>query len=151
MPLTAQQARFVERFLGIAKLQTGVKQVDPAAALQYWRDGKEQADQSITALQSSLKKFGHPDLDRIAEFGMHGFSAQQQTKMMAALMSYAQAAESDRAKAAQAVSEQVDSYRAFLSTNDLIRLSEANPFGISVDIRGPLNAALDRIERALAA
>jgi hypothetical protein len=42
-------------------------------------------------------------------------------------------------------------YRAFLGSNRLVALCEANPFGVAVDIRTTMDAALERISRTTGA
>ncbi len=154
MPLNETQADFIKTYLGVtpkAAADAGTNDTSPTAPLDYWNSGKETADRAITALQKSLKGLGNPDLDKIAEFGLHGAMEGQQTKLMAALMDHSKSNEQNRAKTAQKVIDQCKSYKAVLESNTVIKLCEANPFGIKADIRGPLKTALKRIEDACAA
>jgi hypothetical protein len=64
---------------------------------------------------------------------------------MRALMEFRAAPPTDRTKQAAALVQQVDAYRSFLDGNRIIALCEKNPFGVTVAIRAPLGAALDRI------
>ncbi len=153
MPLTDQQKAFIRAYLGTKLPQYGDAHpvADVQLPLKHWQTGKEIADKAISLLQKELKSFEHPDLNQIAEYGLHGFGGQHQTKLMAALTDYARSNEDGRETAANAVSKHVAEYRGFLSSNPVLTLCEANPFGIKVDIRGPLGAALDEIEKNLAA
>ncbi|MCV2863543.1 hypothetical protein [Defluviimonas sp. WL0075] len=122
------------------------------ATVEIWTTAKEQVDTGIAKLQSALRGAGHPDTDRIAEFGLAGLSGGGvQTAMMAALMDYDRAAPADRAKAAGKLRKAIGDYRSFLSGNRLVELCEGNPFGVAVDIRGPFTAALGQIEDRLPA
>lgn len=149
MALTEEQLAFVETFITKAAPALETVAGDAGAPIGYWRAGKEAADKSITALQSSLRSIGHPDLTQIAEFGLNAVTQGNQTALTAALMDYAKSSAESRAAAGQTLAAQVSAYRDFLGGNEIITLCEENPFGVSVDIRGPLGAALDRIEAAI--
>lgn len=119
--------------------------------LVIWRDAKERSDAGIAALQSALKSVGHPELDKIVDFGLNGVTQGNQTAMMKALMDYNSAPEDQKPVMASSLLSQVESYRAFVSASRIIDLCENNPFGVSVSIKAPMNTALDRISRAVEA
>lgn len=142
MALTESQRDFVEIFvLGRpAPVDTGGD--DPLAV---WNTARESTDAGISALQAVLRSYKHPDLDNIADAGLNGVTEGNQTAIMRALMDFRAAAPADRAKKAAALVQQVDAYRGFLDGSKVITLCEKNPFGVSVAIRAPLGAALDKI------
>ena len=117
-----------------------------------WNAAKEAADEGISKLQSAPRGVRHPDTQRIAEFGLAGVSGGQiQTKMMTALLTHTRAGGEDRAKAETLLRGVISEYRAFLFGNRLVALCDENPFGVAVNLRSGLGAALDRIEGTLAA
>lgn len=140
----------------LAAVQTGLVQAESAGAqgagdpMVIWRDAKEKVDVSFAPLRNTMKGLGHPDLDRIAEFGLNGVTDGNQTALNRALFEYNGADGSARRKAASRLSDQVKEYRKFIDSNAIIELCEDNPFGVNLDIRGPLRDALDKIERAIA-
>lgn len=148
MSLSEKQSHFLETFLGIrAPGASGESaKVSPMA---LWQEGKEQADQSITALQKVLKGNKIPALNQIAELGLNGLSGRNQTGLMKALFEYSRAEATSRETAARQLVDQVSAYRGMLQHDTVIALCENNPFGVAVDIRGPLLGALDRIEKAI--
>lgn len=116
-----------------------------------WNAAKEAVDEGIAKLQSALRGIRHPDTQRIAEFGLAGVSGGQiQTKMMTALLTHTRAGGEDRAKAEASLHGVISEYRAFLFGSRLVALCDENPFGVAVNLRSGLGAALDRIEGMLA-
>lgn len=143
---------------GLRELSAALAQAErggPDAAespLDVWNGAKETVDVGIEKLRQALRGIRHPDTDRIAEFGLAGLSGGgAHTRMTAALMSYDRAPAADRAEAAKAVADAMAEYRAFLGSNRLVALCEANPFGVAVDIRTTMDAALERISRTTGA
>lgn len=140
----------------LAAVQTGLAQAQAskiqgaADPMVIWRDAKEKVDVSFAPLKNTLKGLGHPDLDRIAEFGLNGVTDGNQTALNRALFEYNGSEGPARQKAASRLSDQVSEYRKFIDSNAIIELCEDNPFGVRLDIRGPLRDALDKIERAIA-
>ncbi len=140
---------------GLAALKSGQSEAaeEPAAhdPLKIWRDAKELADFGVSDLQKALRGIDHPDLKRIAEMGLNGITDGNQVALAKALFEYNSAQGPARDKSAEKLRAQVGAYRSFISNSNLITLCEQNPFGVSVSIRAPLDAALTRIERVLAA
>ena len=117
-----------------------------------WNAAKEAVDVGIAKLQSALRGIGHPDTTKIAEFGMAGLSGGGiQTKLMTALFTHTASSGEDRTRAEKTLRGVIAEYRAFLSTNRLVALCDENPFGVALNLRSGLGAALDRIEGTLAA
>ena len=149
MSLSPKQMHFLETYLGVRAPVPG-EDVADASPMALWQDGKDRADKSISALQQVLKGNSIPALNRIAEFGLNGLSGRNQTALMKALFDYSRAGADTRDTAAKQLSEQVSAYRGMLNGDAAIALCENNPFGVAVDIKGPLLGALDRTERAIA-
>ncbi|QYK41121.1 MAG: hypothetical protein KF887_17335 [Paracoccaceae bacterium] len=137
----------VQQDLLLAEANASAPARDP---LDVWNAAKETTDAAIGALQARLGQIADPDLDRIARFGLNGITEGNQTALMKHLLDYRQASGDARAKAAAALRSQAAAYRSFLQSNELIDLCEKNPFGVAVDLRGPLGAALTEIERLAA-
>lgn len=123
---------------------TGTPNGDPLA---IWRDAKESCDIGIGALQTALRDFEHPDMDRIAEFGLAGLTNGMQAQLMIAMLNLQSAKGDDRKKAAKTLVDRAADLRKALETDPIVALCEDNPFGITVAIREPLGAALTEIER----
>jgi hypothetical protein len=115
--------------------------------LEIWNAAKSQADTGISQLQDRLRQAGNPDLEQIAKYGLNGVTEGNQVALMKRLFDFKSAPPAGRAAAAEKLVEQTSEYRRFLAGSALIALCERNPF-VSIDIRGPLEAALSRIENA---
>ncbi|MEO0621673.1 MAG: hypothetical protein AAF183_05535 [Pseudomonadota bacterium] len=120
-----------------------------------WRSAKEVTDVDLSALQSAISDIPDPNLQRIAEYGLNGITQEgskgRQVAMQTALMNYNMAGGGEaKDKAAKALREMVADYRSFIESDALIKLCEKNPFDVKVDIRGPMNKALTRIEALVA-
>ncbi|WP_139792731.1 hypothetical protein [Pseudophaeobacter leonis] len=123
----------------------------PENPADIWLDAKGQVDASLTPLMGLLSKAEDPNLARIAKFGLSGVTKGNNTALMAALLGYNSAAEADRAKSAQKLSQEADAYAAFLSSDPIIALCENNPFGQTLAIRAPLLNALKTIKQRVSA
>ncbi|MFN3971700.1 MAG: hypothetical protein ACK4L4_10025 [Gemmobacter sp.] len=163
----AQSARGVQQFVQagdtgsavaalralVAELQaaeaSGPGQAAGPAPLDIWNGAKEGVDTGLTQLQQALRGYGHPALDRIAEFGLAGLSGGGvQTALMASLVTYSRAPGDMGAR--DAVVEAIAGYRGFLAGNPLVALCDDNPFNVKVELAATLGRALDQIEERLA-
>lgn len=142
----AAKRAWVERVLGV--------QVDPPGdgtgpLLPLWLDAKDEVDGRLGRLQGALRGIGHPDLDRIAEYGLHGVTGRSSVGLMVALREADAPGADERARGKLASA--IASYRSFLTENEAVRLIDDNPFGVDVGVQATLGAALARIERRLGA
>lgn len=146
-----EKSAWVARVLGVtvgdAKATGGARAEGPI--LPVWLDAKDRVDGAIGKLQSALRDFRDPDLDRIAEMGLNGVTGRASVGLMVALREADApgAGDGQRRKLAAAVA----AYRAFLTESPVIKLIDANPFGVSVAVEATLGGALDAIDRRLAA
>jgi hypothetical protein len=124
---------------------------EPAAVvdvLGIWREAKESVDDGISKLQSALRGYGVPALERIAEFGLNGVTEGNQTALAKALFDFRAATGADRPRFASALAAQVGTYAQFLSSDPVIELVENNPCGVAVPLRATLGGALREIAKA---
>lgn len=142
---------------GLSKVAAVLAKVAPAAApsgdadpLVIWRDAKELIDVDVSTLQNALRDVDDPNVQRIVEFGLNGITDGNQVAMMRTLMAYNGASAEARAPAGRAVLEQVSAYRNFIQNDPIISMCEANPFGVTLNIKPPILAALSKIEQAIA-
>lgn len=145
---TTEQAAWVARVLGV-KAGGGTAATEPwTQVMPIWRDAKEAVDKDITQLQAKLKAEGDDDLDQIVDYGLYGATTGEAVRLMAALRDAdAKAGAPDtRAKLAGALED----YRGFLDGAPIVDLMEANDWH-NVPLRKVLGAALDDLEKALAA
>ncbi len=146
--LTPTQRKFIKLSMGIdAPLPDEAASAAPMGDVQkIWNASKESTDKAIGALQGKLKGLGHPALNRIAEFGLNGITDGNQVGMMKALAEFNASTGEARQTAARNLEQQAAAYQSFLNSNVMIELVEGNPFGIEVDIKGPMGAALAKIK-----
>lgn len=151
MPLSPQQADFVEKFLGVSLNELAESVTSSGSApLATWQNAVRAAQKTVDDLRSTLSGYGHPGLERVAKLALTGVAESNQSQLNAALVAYSDAAVDAREAATRQVASQVSAFRQYLSSDAVIALCEDNPFGVNVDIRGPLGGALDQIERAVA-
>ena len=121
------------------------------AALRVWQDAKETVDERLGVLITALKSSGDPDLERIADKGLAAITGKLQTGLRVALMNLDGAAGSKRAAALKKVTSQTAEFRAFLSSDGMVRLVDANPFGVKVKLAKTIGAALKEIDAIIGA
>ncbi|MEX0339537.1 MAG: hypothetical protein AB3N11_10905 [Arenibacterium sp.] len=149
MQLTEQQQDFVEKFIGsgprssTSKAAPIVLSSDP---MVIWRSGKKSADGGIGALQNAMRDKDIPALELIAKFGLNGLSERNQTKLMKALFEFNMSDDAGKKKAAKNLSDVAADYQNFIENDPVIALCENNPFGVTVNLKGPLISALSEIE-----
>lgn len=155
MPLSETQRAFVRAYivdLPSPDLSDPASETPKAknikSFLRLWRDAKQSADSGLYALLSEMRKRNHPDFAAIAQTNLSAAIYGDPQKILTALTRLDPAADADGAGAGTLRAE-VDAYRQFLRTNAAISVLEQNPLGVSVSIRAPLTAALDRMEDAL--
>ncbi len=118
--------------------------------MDIWNAAKELIDKDLTALTDGLRSIGHPDLDKICDYGLNGATEGNQTALAKALFDYRAAPAERKPAAAAALRQQVETYRSFIRSNQLLALCEDNPFDIRVSIKDPIDRALDRIAEVVA-
>src|SRR6202042_3482992 len=91
MPATAEQNAWVLRVLGVSLNEPAAAPAKSPAGFNgsiIWRDAKEAVDANMAALGQALRSYGDPDLDRIAELGLHGIGTTQNVALAKALIEY---------------------------------------------------------------
>ena len=147
----AAPAARAEAIAALKLLLDGAAAKTAGDPLVIWRDAREVVDLGISALQGKLSASPHPDLRRIAEFGLNGATGGNLTAMMTALMTFNGSSGAGRAAAGQVLVKRVGEYRQFLTASPVITLCEKNPFDVACSIRAPMLHALAEIERLAAA
>ena len=149
-PLNDAQISFVRRYIGgLPAAAGGDAPPDITQLADLFLDAKAEADRSLVGLRRALLDEGDPDTKRIAEFGLNGLTNGNSVSLMAALQDLRRAGPDKRADAARVVRKQCDTYRGFLTRDEVIGLCEDNPFFGGVAIVAPLTRALNAIEAAL--
>jgi hypothetical protein len=143
---TKEQIAWIARVLGVA-IDGAASGPPPEPFLPVWTAAKEVADSGIGRLQSALRQEDDPDLAQIAEYGLHHATSGRMNRLTVALR------EADGDPTPQTLSKlagAISDFRDFLDGAPIVRLMEDNPFGVAVDLRATLGAALTKIESALA-
>lgn len=120
------------------------------ATLPIWRDARDSVNDQLGRLQDAMRNHGMPLFARIADKGLNGITETRLVRLQAGLMDLDAAADEARPQAAAKVRAAVGEMRAFLSSNPVLPLLEANPLKVPVTLRTTLGEALDRIEQAVA-
>ncbi len=150
MAATDADARdaWVLQVLGLdvqAPRQTAVK------TMPIWQGARDAAGEQIGKLQGALRDSGLPLFQRIADAGLNGFTQKRLVGMQVALMEFDLSQGEARRKAAGNARVAAQAMREFLQSSPIPRLLDENPFGVPVSLRDGLTAALDQVERTLAA
>ena len=151
MPATAEQNAWVLRVLGVSLNEPAAAPAKSPAGFNgsiIWRDAKEAVDANMTALGQALRSYGDPDLDRIAELGLHGIGTTQNVALAKALIEYQTAGGEEVVKATTGLRTAVANYRTLLATG-LVRVIDEVPLPKAPAICATLGTALDEIERVI--
>lgn len=149
MALTPAQISFVEKYVGgslggVDKSEETLSSgAGPVAA---WDEATKVTGAAIASLRAALTKLGQAELDRIAQAALADVLGREQTALAKAVADWNSSAQDERPGVGLRVASEVAGFRQALGKSEVVRLCEANPFGVTVDISGPLGRALDRIE-----
>jgi hypothetical protein len=116
-----------------------------------WLAAKEAAGVQIAALQAAMRAQPHPMFPRLADRGLNGITGRLQVGLQVALTDFEHTGGAGRDAARTKASKAVVELRKFLATDAVVPLLDRNPLGVAIDLKGGLGAALDAIDRALAA
>lgn len=117
-----------------------------------WEAAKQTVSENLAKLQSHLRSSEDPGLKRIGEIGFHAITGKLQVGLRVALMEYDQAAKSeDREKFRVKALAIIADYQKFVANDRLVALCDENKFGVKVDARTTLGAALTALAKSLEA
>ena len=120
-----------------------------------WVDARDKVITQMQALQAACGKecqeTGDPDFDLIADKGLAAITKRMQVGLHVALMEFDRASGDGKAKAQAKAQKVVTDFQTFLGSDRMVKLAEENPFGVKVEIRSTLGAALDRLSKTLGA
>ncbi len=121
-------------------------------ALSVWQAAKDSVDDQLRQLSDRLRKLRIPVLNDLAADVEQLFEGVRVT-MTSALMSFDQAGPDKRAQARDAALAAVAGTRSWLEKDGRGRIQavEANGLGVPVPVRNVIGAALQELERKLAA
>jgi hypothetical protein len=125
------------------------KAPDGATPRVIWQTAKEAVDMRLEQLAGALRSYNHPDLDRIADFGLFGLTRGESVALNRALIEYDAAPTSRKPAAGSQLQQAVGAFRAVLTQHPAIVQLDKNPFGVRPAMRATLSGALDRIEQAI--
>jgi hypothetical protein len=140
---TPEQSAWVRKVLGV---EVAAGSGSTSQLLPLWRQTRAELDAQIDTLQKALRRYDHPDLHAIAEYGFNGLTGRSNTAMLAALFEYDAAPGPDRASAVYAA---IDGYGAMLEPNSVLDDYDANPLGAQVRLRATLQGGLDVLRATL--
>lgn len=122
--------------------------------LVVWRDAKEAADEQLEKFVKAMRGTGHPYLQKIADFGLHGATEDPSrvfVKLQASLFDVNAARGPARREAASKAMQAVATYLAFVQSSKLIETCDSNKLCGPLTIRQTLVGALGQIEQGLQA
>jgi hypothetical protein len=121
-----------------------------AAAKRGWRDALDSVDAQIARLQVALRAQNDPELSQIADHGLNGVTGNFKVPLMAAVMDIDAARGEGLRKAARKGLRAARAFASHLSSEETVRVTDENEFGVPVTIRSSLGKALRDIDAALA-
>jgi hypothetical protein len=113
--------------------------------LPIWQAAKETVDGKLVQLQRAMTQTKHPDMIRLAQSGINGFTGRNCVTLMAALHEADASGASGHAKLGSAV----QSFKSFLDSSKSVALIDSNPFGVSIGLKETLGRALGDIEKQI--
>lgn len=124
--------------------------VPGAPASPVWQTAKEKVDAQLNGLYGVLKKVGLPVLDQAAS-QIEKVLSNYRTKLVAALMDYDKATGEAKEKAREKALKLVGSYQSEIPKDAHVIAADENPFGVKLNVRATLGAALKRLHKQLSA
>jgi hypothetical protein len=118
-------------------------------AKRVWQDAIETVDGQISRLQSALRRSDDQELEGIAEFGLHGVTANLKIPLMAAMRDIDEAVGEPQERAITRARTAVAKFRKHLARDERVEVCDENPFDIKVTIRKTLGGALEELKRTL--
>jgi hypothetical protein len=122
-----------------------------SAAKNAWRNASDTVDGQITQLQTALRQTEDSELHDIAETGLNAVTGDYKVPLMAGMFDLDQATGPRLKKAADKVKTLVTAFKAYLDREPAIAACDQNPFEVTVTIRKSLGAALEQMDKVLAA
>jgi hypothetical protein len=120
------------------------------AAKSSWRDALDSVDAQIARLQVALRAQNDPELSQIADHGLNGVTGNFKVPLMASVMDIDAARGEALRKAARKGLRATRAFARYLSSEETVRVTDENEFGVPVTIRSSLGKALRDIDAALA-
>jgi hypothetical protein len=114
-----------------------------------WWDAKDRLNDQLQKLRHAFMDTGHPLAGAACEAGLGEFYGGIIVSFQAALIDFNTADAPDRAALAKKVRQLGSELSKFVTTNDMLPLLEANPFGVSVTVRSDVLSAIQRIDQEL--
>lgn len=114
-----------------------------------WQSAKDQVADRISELQRALKNSDDSDLQRIAEYGLHGITGRFQVGLRVALAELDHATGNAVQQTRDRALQIVDEYEEFIRTDRLVKLVDENPMQVEVGVRSTLGSALKELRSAL--
>ncbi len=145
---TDAQSEWVRRVLGFSFGASSEGTKSAGAMMPVWMQAKEAVDAGLDKLHTALRRTGDEDLIQIADYGLYGVTQGQSVKLMAALTD---ADRSGTPEAKQRVVKAAQNFRNYLDGAPVVDMIERNPFGVSVNMRQTLGAALAELQKMAAA
>lgn len=122
-----------------------------AKAFEAWTATLVSAQETLAGLHTALTQVGSEDVTRIANAALGATALGNPSALNSAIGAYNAASPETRAEAANTVLNEARDFRAALSNNPVIEMCEANPFGVTIDLKSRLDAALVQITAGVAA
>ena len=120
------------------------------AAKSSWRDALDSVDAQLARLQVALRAQNDPELSQIADHGLNGVTGNFKVPLMAAVMDIDAARGEALKMAARKGLRAARAFARYLSSEETVRVTDENEFGVPVTIRASLGKALRDIDAALA-
>ena len=115
-----------------------------------WRDALETVDSQVAQLQTALRKLDDTELAAIADKGLNGITGNFKTPVVVAVMEVDNARGEGLKKAAQKGVRAAKAFAAYLASEETVRVTDENPFGVKMTIRASLGKALADMHTLLA-
>ena len=115
-----------------------------------WRDALDTVDAQVAQLQTALRKLNDTELTAIADKGLNGITGNFKTPVIVAVMEVDNARGEGLKKAAQKGARAAKALAAYLASEETVRVTDENPFGVKMTIRASLGKALTDMQALLA-
>src|SRR5262249_51225420 len=116
--------------------------VDLAAFQKRWREAIEEVDRQIDALAKVLRASGDEELVEIADRGLSALTGDHRVPFEVALREGRAAEGEARQTALEKLSDAAQNFHDHLMTEEIVAVTDDNPFGVQVSLRSTLGPPL---------
>lgn len=145
----ADEEQFDKAEAALKRLAPLLKSAKPMPLAPVWTDVTKKVTGQVAELQSVLRRYRNPALDKIADAAQAEILSDTHDTVAKAVDAFDRAAGARRAKARDVLDKVLDAYERDLAKNQLIPRCDANPFDVKMSLAETLRDAVAKIRAGM--